>query len=68
MRHLKKVIGSAIIFGILTLWGCGGKEYTYVPEADEMQTGPGLISGDDGTFTVYNGVDRKKKEEEQTKK
>lgn len=35
----------------LLLSGCGGKEYTYVDGRD-LKTGPGLLSGEDGTFTV----------------
>ncbi len=36
-----------------TLSGCGGQEYTYVDDRD-LKTGPGLLSGKDGRFTLYN--------------
>jgi len=67
MQQLNKLINTLIALALVTLFGCGGTEYTYVPEPDEMQTGPGLISGEDGTFTVYNGAKKEKKEDKQDK-
>ena len=34
-------------------YGCGGKDFNYVPEPGEVKPGPGLISGKDGVFTLY---------------
>ena len=35
------------------LCGCGGTEYTYKDGRDQKE-GPGLLSGKDGVFTIYN--------------
>lgn len=44
----------------LLVCGCGGTDYNYVDTREE-KPGPGLLSGDDGVFTVY----KKEKEPEQ---
>ena len=38
------------------LMGCGakGKPYDYQPTADEMKEGPGLFTGEEGEFAIYN--------------
>ncbi|WP_136798645.1 MULTISPECIES: hypothetical protein [Desulfosediminicola] len=41
---------------------CGGNEFVY-QDSNEMKPGSGLISGEDGVFTVYSGtlgIDREK--------
>ena len=35
------------------LCGCGGTEYAYRDGRDQKE-GPGLLSGKDGVFTIYN--------------
>lgn len=35
------------------LWGCGGESYQY-SDSREMKPGPGLLSGEDGVFTLYS--------------
>ena len=37
---------------LLLLTGCGGNSYTYVSE-QENPAGPGLLSGEDGVFSLY---------------
>jgi len=39
---------------ILALVGCHAKPYDYKPTAGEMKEGPGVLSGEDGAFTVYD--------------
>jgi hypothetical protein len=39
---------------ILTLAGCHARPYDYEPAADEMKKGPGVFSGEDGEFTIYD--------------
>jgi hypothetical protein len=34
------------------LCGCAGNDYTYVDDRD-LKQGPGLLSGKDGVFTLY---------------
>jgi len=50
------------------LAGCVGEEYHYVDDA-ELKPGPGLLSGEDGVFTVYgktptDGKEKKAAEED----
>ena len=43
---------TSIFFLCCCLTGCVGEEYHYVDGA-ELQPGPGLLSGEDGVFTLY---------------
>jgi hypothetical protein len=52
-----KVYTALLLFGF-SLTGCGGTSYHYTPEAGAIQPGPGLFSGDDGTFTVYQAEEK----------
>ena len=47
----KLSLAGALVFGLL-LCGCAGEEYTYVNDGD-LKPGPGLLSGEDGVFTLY---------------
>ena len=38
---------------LLTLPGCGGKPFVYYPPS-EIPEGPGVLSGEDGEFTLYD--------------
>lgn len=38
---------------LLTLPGCGGKPFDYTPSS-EIPEGPGVFSGEDGEFTLYD--------------
>ena len=50
------------------LIGCGGEEYTYESDREEM-VGPGLISGEKGEITIYKKALKKdEKEVESIKK
>ena len=44
------------------LCGCGGTEYTYRDGRDRKE-GPGLLSGKDGVFTIYNKSSESSEEE-----
>ena len=41
-----------LLFICCSLAGCVGREYRYVDDA-ELKPGPGLLSGKDGVFTIY---------------
>lgn len=55
--YIKIVIVS--VFVIVFLSACGGKDYEYTN--DDEKRGPGLFSGKDGVFTIY---DKPKKAQE----
>ena len=48
MQHLVLLLSLLVL-----LCSCGGKEYTYSDGRDQKE-GPGLLSGEDGVFTLYN--------------
>ncbi len=54
-----------MLIGQLFIAGCGGESYTYTPE-NELKSGPGLFSGDDGEITLID-KEQKEKEEELSK-
>lgn len=57
----------AVLVGSLALVGCGGDPWTY--QADrELKPGPGILSGEDGEFTVIGSSDQNDQAEKQTKK
>ena len=49
----EKGIAIAIIAVAFALSSCGGKSYDYKPQT-EIPEGPGVFSGEDGEFTVYD--------------
>jgi len=51
----------AILALIFVVCGCGGKDFHYT-DSNETKPGPGLLSGEDGVFTLI------KRDEENTKK
>ena len=44
---------------LLTLPGCGGKPFVYNPPS-EIPEGPGVLSGEDGEFTLYDSKSNKR--------
>jgi len=52
---MEKHIIPLCLLAAALLAGCGGKEYTYV-EDQETKPGPGLFSGEDGVFRIYEGT------------
>jgi hypothetical protein len=65
--------GKILVAGLAlaVLIGCNAKPYNYRPTAGEMKQGPGLLSGDDGEFTLYDskkGEQFSKHFEEQSQK
>ena len=51
---LKKVLWIGLAAAILMGCGAKGKPYDYQPTADEMKPGPGLLTGEDGEFKIYD--------------
>ena len=64
---MKKLAVTICLLVIVFFQGCGGKEYTYV-EDHELKPGPGLFSGEDGSFTIYEGTTKDTEKEEEQKK
>lgn len=58
MRYLQA--GTLVV--CLFLCGCGGEPYTYESN-NELKTGPGLFSGEDGEIKIFE----QKKEDKQEK-
>lgn len=56
-----------LFFSLLLLSGCGGTDYQY-QNANETKPGPGLLSGDDGVFTLIKIDKPPEKETEETEK
>lgn len=54
MTGIMKKSGVLLLLAII-LAGCAGEEYSYVDDAD-LKPGPGLLSGDDGVFTIYRST------------
>jgi hypothetical protein len=60
---IKKLSIICLIFalGIGFTAGCSSmKPYDYKNEADELKTGPGLISGEKGEMTIFRIPDKSK--------
>lgn len=50
--YLTRLLGAGALCACLFLLGCGGgKAYQYEP-ANELKPGPGILSGEDGEFTL----------------
>ncbi len=59
-----------IVLAVTLLWtivqtGCGGTPYTYIPE-NELKSGPGLFSGEDGELSLISGPQEEKEEDSAT--
>ncbi|MGD8883845.1 MAG: hypothetical protein PVI82_18235, partial [Desulfobacterales bacterium] len=58
MRSYQTTLNKFLWVGLATaiLMGCGakGKPYDYQPTADEMKEGPGLLTGEEGEFAIYD--------------
>ena len=64
--HKGKHIAMAVCFGwmmISMVVGCGGKSFEY-HSGNEIPDGPGVLSGEDGEFTVYDSKAASKKTEQ----
>jgi len=57
---IKTIIIAVCIVSIapLALSGCGGKPFVYNPPS-EIPEGPGVLSGEDGEFTLYDSKSKK---------
>jgi len=60
MRYLN----ICTLFVCLLLCGCGGEPYTYESN-NELKTGPGLFSGEDGEITIFKQRPAEEKEEQE---
>ena len=60
MRPIKKVNCCLAVFAIVLMIGCGGKSFEY-ESGNEIPSGGGVFSGNDGEFTVYDSASDKKK-------
>jgi len=60
-------VGALVVF--LFICGCGGEPYTYESN-NELKTGPGLFSGEDGEITIFKQrpTEEKEGQEEQQRK
>ena len=61
-RNISIIISMVMIIAV----GCGGKSFEYTPP-DEMKPGPGVFSGEEGEFTVYDSKTASKQKEEAVK-
>jgi hypothetical protein len=53
-----------LLVATLLLFGCGGGSQSFeYPAADDPPPGPGLFSGPDGTFTIYQSKGKEEAEE-----
>ena len=51
--HMRTRLLIFLLCLMALLCGCGGTEYAYRDGRDQKE-GPGLLSGKDGVFTIYN--------------
>ena len=51
--HMRTRLLILLLCLMTLLCGCGGTEYAYRDGRDQKE-GPGLLSGKDGVFTIYN--------------
>jgi hypothetical protein len=56
MSKFKPVCWTALLssLAIIALLGCNAKPFDYQPTAGEMKEGPGVFTGKDGEFKVYD--------------
>ena len=68
MKAVVALIQAGILIAGLTLAGCGGEPYTYVPD-HELKPGPGLVTGEAGALTIIGSTGPAKQPEkrEETK-
>jgi len=60
------VAGLAIVVGIGLISACSSMEpYEYQSEGDEMKSGPGLITGEDGEAVIFRIPDKSKDQKEE---
>lgn len=52
-RHITRIVIHLSVMTLLTLFGCGGKSFDYY-SGNEIPEGPGVFSGQDGEFTIYD--------------
>jgi hypothetical protein len=54
LTTLNKFLWIGLTAAILMSCGAKGKPSDYQPTADEMKPGPGLLTGEDGEFALYD--------------
>lgn len=63
-RRLKKILAAGSLAGMLA--ACSNVEPVSYTPTDEIPPGPGVFSGEDGVFTLYDSGRSKADEEEGT--
>jgi hypothetical protein len=66
---IKKLSIACLIFalGVGFTAGCASmKPYDYKNEADELKSGPGLISGEKGEMTIFRIPDKSKEQADES--
>lgn len=53
MKYFMKMSFCLAGLVLLTIFGCGGKSFDY-HSGNEIPEGPGVFSGEDGEFTIYD--------------
>ena len=68
MKKLFALMQAGTLIAGLTLAGCGGEPYTYVP-GHELKPGPGLVTGEAGELTILGsaGTETQQEKREETK-
>lgn len=66
MKYMIKKLSIAcliVALGVCFSAGCASmKPYNYKNEADELKSGPGLISGEKGEMTIFRIPDKSKEQ------
>ena len=62
MKALVVLIQAGTLVAGLTLAGCGGEPYTYVP-GHELKPGPGLVTGEAGALAIPGSTGSAKQQE-----
>ncbi len=52
-KTIIRIAVCIVSIALLALPGCGGKPFVYNPPS-EIPEGPGVLSGEDGEFTIYD--------------
>ena len=54
MHLIRAILMIALVTGLAALYGCAvtPEPFEYQPD-NEFKKGPGLLSGEDGVFTIY---------------
>jgi hypothetical protein len=65
-KRLVASLQAVITIACLAVTGCGGESWTYQPDR-ELKPGPGILSGQDGEFSVITSSEKQETKEGQVK-